>query len=182
MVVEEGLPAEEEQFHRVEPDTAGERLLGEPAQGRGRAGHHLGGEVAQGGDRRLQRSAAADGQADVVHGCVGERVEDEEETGVQLTGVEEVGDAVPRPQARVHESLPEGGDERTPLVAGVDGELGGPGGASGLVDRGFAERAGQYAAVVQRVGRPELLLVDHRQVGEAVGVRRQGRVEVPVEG
>lgn len=182
LVVEEGLAAEEQQLHRVEPDTGRDDLLGEPAQGGGRTGQHLGREVAQRRDRRLQRRAAADGQADVVHGRVGERVEDEEEAGVQLPGVEEVGDAVSRAQARVHEPLAEGGDEGAPLVAGVDGEFGGPGGAAGLVDRGLAERAGQHAAVVEGVGRPEFLLVDHRKVGEAVGVRRQGRVEVPVVG
>lgn len=173
LVVEEGLAAEEEQFDRIEPDTGGDGLFGESAQGGGRAGQHLGGEIAQRGERRLQRRGTADRQPDVVHGRVGERVEDEEEARVQLTGVEEVGDAVPGTQARVHETLAEGGDEGAPLVARVDGELGGPGGAAGLVDRGLAERAGQYAVVVEGVGRPELPLVDHRQVGEAVDVRRE---------
>ncbi len=156
-------------------------MIGEAAQRGRRAGEDVGGEVLDRGERRLERCAAAYGQPDVGDGGVRERVQDEQEAGVELTGVEEVGDPVPGPQACVDHPGAEGADELLPFLAGVAGEPRRPRGAARLEHDAFPEGGGQDAVVVQGIGGPEPVLVHDGNIGDPAHVRRQVRVEVGIE-
>lgn len=182
LVVEEGFAPEEEEFHVRELAPDGDQVLGESAQRGRRSGDDVRAEVVEGGDGRLQRRRAADGQPYVGDGGVRERVEDEEEAGVELAGVEQVGHPVTGPQARVDEAGAECGDELLPFLTGVAGEARSPRGAAGLEHDGLPERGGQDEVVAQGVGGPELVLIHHGHIGEAVHPGRQVCVEVCVEG
>ena len=111
-------------------------------------------------------AGAADGQADVLHRGVVQRVLDVEEAAVEFAGAEQVRHPVPRLQPGLDHARAERGHRVGVLGARPRGELRRAGGAAGLVHARVGQRSGQQPVVRPRVRRPERGLVDDRELGD----------------
>ncbi len=181
LVAEEALTAEEQQLHvRERPAGAGE-ALGEGTQGGGCSRDDLGLELLQGGRRGFPGRRASDGEADVGHRGAVQRVQDEAETRVQVTRVEQIGDPVARAQPGIDQSGAERRGELPPFRTRVVRELRRTRGAATAEDGRFVERCGQQSVVAGGVGSPEVRLWHHRKIREVGHMTGQMSVELTVE-